>query len=148
MNRMNPNHLKILNEGVDAWNRWRGKNPEVRADLFRADLPEADLFGANLREAKLNEAILRGADLFGADLSGANLRGADLGRTSLSEADFSQAELGQANLSGAKLYRANLEGAVGLRQEQVNSAKGDENTQLPEGIQHPAHWDKKRAMYP
>ena len=29
----NPEHLEILKQGVDVWNRWREENPEVKPDL-------------------------------------------------------------------------------------------------------------------
>jgi hypothetical protein len=41
----NPEHLKILKQGVKAWNGWRVENPEVYADLEGADLHGADLLG-------------------------------------------------------------------------------------------------------
>ena len=44
----NAEHLKILKEGVEMWNRLREKNENITPDLFRADLK-----GANLRSAKL-----------------------------------------------------------------------------------------------
>jgi uncharacterized protein YjbI with pentapeptide repeats len=83
------NHLKILRQGVAAWNEWREKNREIRepdlrgADLHGAMLHKANLFGAilyksNLTEATLTEANLRGASLIGANLTKANLGGADL----------------------------------------------------------------------
>jgi hypothetical protein len=59
----NKEHLAILRQGVEAWNRWREKNPTIRPDLSVADLIRANLSGANLM----------GADLSVADLSGANL---------------------------------------------------------------------------
>ena len=39
----NPEHLKILKEGAEAWNQWRKENPAVRPDLGEADLRWADL---------------------------------------------------------------------------------------------------------
>ena len=36
-------HLKILEQGVGAWNRWRKENPKVRPDLHRAKLVSANL---------------------------------------------------------------------------------------------------------
>ncbi len=61
-------HLKILMQGVEAWNRWREENPGVRPDLSGADLGGARLSGADLK----------GANLMGANLSGVNLGGVDL----------------------------------------------------------------------
>jgi uncharacterized protein YjbI with pentapeptide repeats len=64
----NADHLKLLRQGVDAWNAWRAKEPRVRPDLSEANLSEADLAKAtlsraNLSEARLSEAILNGANL-------------------------------------------------------------------------------------
>ena len=38
----NQEHLKILQQGVDAWNEWRRENPEIKPDLSGADLRHAD----------------------------------------------------------------------------------------------------------
>ena len=43
----NPEHVAILKEGGEVWNRWREKNPQ-HPDVREADLREADLHGANL----------------------------------------------------------------------------------------------------
>ena len=40
----NDEHVALLKQSVDAWNKWRG-NLAVRPDLSKADLS-----GANLRE--------------------------------------------------------------------------------------------------
>lgn len=98
----NKAHLKLLRQGVDAWNASRKKKPLVRPDLAGAKLHEANLSEANLREANL-----RGADLWRADLCGADLCGADLRLADLSEAD-----LGGANLCKAKLRRTDLRWAL------------------------------------
>ena len=58
-----PEHLALLQQGVDVWNAWRQKEPSVVPDLRGADLS-----GEWLGEANLSEA-----DLSGANLSGANL---------------------------------------------------------------------------
>jgi uncharacterized protein YjbI with pentapeptide repeats len=97
MTMANKEHLNMLKQGVEAWNGWREKNPDVRPDLFRARLTKIDLSEAHLNEARLS----------GADLSGAHLRGAYLTRTDLREAD-----LFGADLYGADLSQADLRGAV------------------------------------
>jgi hypothetical protein len=87
----NPEHLKLLLRGVDAWNEWRIKEPSVRPDL---EFEGADLRGADLSEADLSEADLRRAIL---NLGGGK---ADLLLTDLipilnldGEADLSEANL-------------------------------------------------------
>lgn len=84
-------------------------------DLIGADLRKKDLRGANLSGAYLIAANLRGVDLSFADLIGADLRDADL--------------------SGA-----NLSKSIYLTQAQINTAKGDINTQLPKSIVIPMNW--------
>ena len=111
-------HIEVLNQGVEAWNRWRTENPGVRPTLVGEDLSDMDLAGVNLSEADLHDAEffhsnLRGANLKMAiftngDLASANLRGAalykaDLSNASMIEADLSEAGLGEANLTGTDL---------------------------------------------
>ena len=102
----NPEHLAILKQGVEEWNEWRKKNPEVLPDLGATDLHEA-----NLRVANLYKADLVKTNLIAADLRGANLGGADLVKANLREADLTGAYLRRANLGGTILVRANLSGA-------------------------------------
>ena len=52
----NEEHLKILKQGVEAWNEWREKNPQITPDLSKANLYKADLYNADLYEADLNGA--------------------------------------------------------------------------------------------
>ena len=85
----------------------------------------ADLMGARLRGAALDRASFRGAYLIAADLRGATLRGADL----------IGADLRDADLSGA-----DLSGAMFVTQAQVNAARGDAATLLPERVARPSHW--------
>ena len=48
----NEEPLKILKQGVEAWNKWREKNPQITPDLSKANLYKADLTGANLNGAQ------------------------------------------------------------------------------------------------
>ena len=74
----NPEHLELLQQGVDPWNAWRAKEHSVLPDLGGADLSRTDLRGADLSPADLRGANLWRANLGGAHLSGANLSGANL----------------------------------------------------------------------
>jgi hypothetical protein len=112
----NEEQVRILKEGVEAWDRWRDDHPDDRPDLSEADLRkarlgEADLGEANLSKANLGGADLRGAKLFRSNLRGANLVGVDLSGADLSGADLYRADLGGADLSGADLDAADLNGA-------------------------------------
>jgi hypothetical protein len=94
----NPDHLKTLRRGVDAWNAWREGEPRITPSLS-----EADLSGARLRRAALS-----GADLAKANLSRAKLGEANLSQANLWDANLVAANLSQANLCGAHLIAANL----------------------------------------
>jgi len=113
----NDDRIALLKMGVDAWNAWRDKNPDIRTpalggvNLTEANLSRANLSGARLYQAYLFEADLSEADLSGADLSKAHLVGANLRRARLSNAHLSEADLWRADLSGADLREANLNGA-------------------------------------
>lgn len=105
----NPDHVEILKQGVEAWNRWRKKNPWTQPDLCNARLTGVKLFyNLNLSEAELSGADLSDATLIMADLSGANLSKADLCRADISSASLAGATLSQAFLFGAKLTDTDL----------------------------------------
>jgi hypothetical protein len=113
----NPEHLKILKQGVKVWNAWRKEHENERIDLSGANLSNAKLSPVDLSDANLNDAFL-----FGADLSRANLYDADLSGADLSEANLYSARLPGANLSGANLSGANLNGTW-LHKTKLSEAK-------------------------
>lgn len=145
-------HLEILNQGVEHWNRWRKQHPESKPDLCganlinrdlsrvdfsagilsRADLSKAQLSHANLHAANLESSTLILADLLGAilnesNLSAASLFGAFLFGTRLKGANLSGANLMGASLMGADLSSANLTGAhlMGANFHDANLAKAN-----------------------
>lgn len=137
----NMEHIELLKQGPEIWNRWLKENPTERPNLSCADLSGAnfnnvgiigpnlegaDLYGANLifanlasarlKNAYLSNAKLVGADLRSANLTGANLslvdlRWANLNGASLTGANLHHAGLGDTSLIGANLRGANMEGA-------------------------------------
>ncbi len=119
-----PKHLKILKQGVEAWNKWRQKYPWIIPHLEEAGLRRVHLFRANFRKANLSRADLSAADLGEADLRGANLRGANL----------TGANLFKANLGGGDLENSDFKGArVGL------TVFGDNDLSTARGLETVRH---------
>jgi len=94
----NEEHVALLKQGWEVWNKWREENHDIVPDLRRADLR-----GANLNRAILYRAILANADLTGAILSSAILANADLTGAYLRGANLHCALLVGADLSRARL---------------------------------------------
>jgi hypothetical protein len=95
----------------------------------RVDFRGADLIGTDLRRTDLRAATLRGAYAIGA-----NLTGVDLSRTDLIGAD----------LRGAVVAGADLRHALFVTQAQLDAARGDAATRVPEHLRRPAHWTDAR----
>jgi uncharacterized protein YjbI with pentapeptide repeats len=130
----NPEHLKILEQGVEKWNQWRKENKRVEPDLFRAiflrkdmggdfagrrNLCEIDFSFSNLREADLENADLEGANLICSDLSKSILTGANLTGANLVDTDFSYAKLDRTDFTetamGSTIFAAtDLSQVLGL----------------------------------
>jgi hypothetical protein len=123
----NQKHLKILEQGADAWNIWRIEHPGMIPELREADLHGADLRRVHLIAGDLQDADLGGADLYGADLSGANLCGAVLNETLLVGAYLGGADLRAAELSGADLGGSDLRGALLIGADLTKANLGQAN---------------------
>jgi hypothetical protein len=144
----NDEHLKIIKQGVEAWNAWRRQNPEIKPDLFLAKLQGLDLCDADLRDvylscatltkSNLSGAILKGSDLSGAPLRWADLSEADLSWASLRGADLSNADLSWANLSGVDLSMATLSGAD-FSEALIGSTFGDNDLSTVQGLDTVRH---------
>jgi len=134
----NQEQLRIIEQGVKAWNAWRREHPSLlinlnqasfvsrdlnginlsgaelwEVDFSGAHLAKANLSGAELRNAHLTSADLKGANLKGADLSGADLTlGADLTDVDLTDADLILTDLNKAQLNGSDFTGATIGGTV------------------------------------
>ncbi|HEV7649285.1 MAG TPA: pentapeptide repeat-containing protein [Actinophytocola sp.] len=116
---------------------------KIDTDKYRAEVNRLLIRASEAVRKKGRQ--LRGADLMGrdlrdADLRGANLRGAYLIGADLTNADLTDADVIGADLRGADLTKANLATALYLTQFQVNAARGDAATTLPETLTRPPHW--------
>ena len=77
----NTDHINMLKQGSEIWNRWREENNSIQPDLTGAELTGwplavANLTEANLTGAKLIRANLNSAHIISADLKFATLKNA------------------------------------------------------------------------
>ena len=118
----NPEHVRWLLEGVDAWNK-RRQETTFTPDLSRLNVHEVFenegklhsnghvfLNNINLSGAYLSNINLSCVQLYDADLSNAKLMFANLKCAPLGSADLRYADLTAAEIEGADLFRASLIG--------------------------------------
>jgi uncharacterized protein YjbI with pentapeptide repeats len=131
-----PEHLEILKQGSEVWNRWRHENPEIKPDLSddivvamlrdfdgapKSDFSDVDLSGINLNgcdisfanfsSVRLKRAEFRKARMLGANLSGADLWGANLFQATATSVDLSSADLTHAELRHVDFTESNFSNA-------------------------------------
>ncbi len=87
---MAKNAYAWLEEGVEAWNKWRDEYPQNIPYLRHAQLSNFNLAGANLRATYFQDANFQHANLSGADLRAARLGGSDLTGANLKGAKYSK----------------------------------------------------------
>lgn len=114
--------VNVLLKSTSELVRSKSHRKKIKTDFHRTDY-----FGRDLRKTDLKCADLRGACLIAANLS---------------KNDLSFADLIGADLRDADIREANLKNSIFLTQAQINSAKGDSKTKLPEMILRPLHWVK------
>lgn len=110
-------------------------------------LKTSEVFREDVIKKRKNKGIKKrldylGANLIGADLQGVSLRGTLMIAANLSHADLRKADFIGADLRDADLSNANLTGAIFLTQSQINSAKGNSHTKIPNFLKKPDHWLK------
>ena len=125
------------------------REPDVQAALsvigrrtrrHESEAARIDLEGTDLRNAEFSDANCTGIWFWRADLRGANFERADLRLASLDDANLSNAEFSDAKLDEARLHNANLADVFNLKQEQINQAEGNRETELPDGLVTPESW--------
>lgn len=103
-------HIQILAQGAEKWNRWREANPEEYVILNGVRFPPGiDLRGYDLRHISLRDASLVEADLSGARL-GVGLNTAETHISSDGRMATLTPSANTLNLMGADLTGAKMEG--------------------------------------
>lgn len=110
----NPEHVEILKQGVDVWNKWREDNPKEIPDLSEYKITPANLKNTNVFNKKDKQVELSGINFSGANLNYAkfylcNLNGAKFFHAALDNASFNKAGLQLATFADASLDSATFE---------------------------------------
>ncbi|MCE1248443.1 MAG: pentapeptide repeat-containing protein [Firmicutes bacterium] len=110
---MNPEHLALLKQSIQEFNKWRADNWNIKPDLSGADLRGMNLFQANLTDtnlssADLSDAILVSAEARSADFDHTNLAGAQCQGVNFSLSNMTRASFHGANLTGTSLQNCCL----------------------------------------
>jgi uncharacterized protein YjbI with pentapeptide repeats len=105
----NPEHLAKLEEGAEAWNKWRNEKQENYSEI-------PDLSGASLRKRsftgyELARTNLEGAGFFETYLEGLYLTGINLKKSALAATNLMNTQLSASNFEGASLTYCRLENA-------------------------------------
>ena len=106
--------MKLLEQGFEAWNAWRGKSPQELPDLTMASLKNKNLRHFNFSNAKFSRADLSHVNFGLADLDGADLTGCNLTGTNLSACSLQRTILEQCRLWGTRFCNVDLSQVVGL----------------------------------
>ena len=142
--------LKIIKQGVQAWNKWREEHSNIKVDLSGANLSGIDLTGIDLRDARLTRVDFRDSNLqkarlsltnlsravlIGASLNQANLKETRLSHTIIMNTDVRDVDLSssylhktilaKSDLSGAYLYKAHLSEAYLSESKFMHAAFAD-----------------------
>lgn len=120
-------HVDILWEGVDAWNDWRHRNPDIQPDLSFVDFESEDFSGGDFHsvnffsadmsgEAGFDNCNFRGAsfeftDMLDAYCMESDFREALFVNANLSEVDFAGSDFRDAQLHSCHLLEANFSSA-------------------------------------
>jgi uncharacterized protein YjbI with pentapeptide repeats len=128
----NPEHLAILKQGVEVWNRWKAEHRDVvpnlggvfgdptqlrdsylrEAEFFHVYLDWVDFARGNLDRAMFDSAWLRGSSFHSASLQQVSFIYANLLGVKFRDADLTGADLTRANCNGADFTGAVLTNAV------------------------------------
>ncbi len=142
---------EIINSEIDAL---IGENERMTA-LVPDDILNLDVNAYRLRVNELLKEISntianptkkeQNRDFFGKDFKGADLDGKDFSMSLMIAANLEGCSLRGTNFLGADMRDVNIKNtdlsqSVFLTQMQINAAKGNSNTKLPDSLAYPKEW--------
>ena len=98
----NTEHIQILEQGVNVWNKWRKNNPEIVPDLSGERFSGENLDGYDLSNADLTNTNWYNCHL-STDLRSARLNGAHIGYTDITNANLNGADLSDLTFENIRL---------------------------------------------
>jgi hypothetical protein len=98
----NPQHLEILSQGVEVWNRWQKTNFNILPDLSNHNFENAEMPYIDLRNVLLN-----GSNFTNANFYYANFVNTVCHKTNFTSAYFSNAQIIKSWFDGASFVQAN-----------------------------------------
>lgn len=113
--------LSILNEGTEAWNRWRREHPEEEIEISDSYVDTKDLSGINLKNAKLKKLDLRFSNLKNANMIGATIESCLLDKSDFSGSHLRQARFEECDLPNTNFIRSSFEETLFYRCNLKNS---------------------------
>ena len=105
----NEEHLKILEQGVDVWNKWREENPNITPDLSHINFHDKDLRKINLQKADLSSAIFFNNNLSNANFTDVQAYNSLFDCSNLQKANFKNAALNKASFRHTKAQNSNFD---------------------------------------
>ena len=107
----NPDHIRILKQGVTAWNEWRQTHPDIVPDLREAKFGAFRMEGYDLSHCDMRNMRIDSCFLGNLNLSSANLQGVGINNTVLSNINLTDADMSRINIRGSILNGVNMDGA-------------------------------------
>lgn len=104
-------HLAILKQGVEIWNKWRKANPHIVPDLSGNSFIGTQFIRIDFSRANLTEADFSHANLTYSNLNKANLTKANFSHTALNNSELNDAIFCDALLIGIEFIASKLTGA-------------------------------------
>ena len=92
----NEEHIQLLREGAESWNKKRRENPLIPDEIFTPDFSKA----------RLITHFLGSSDLEGINLKNGNFREAMLGPLNLKKANLQESQFQKAFLWGSRPLRS------------------------------------------